>query len=81
MENNKPRKISSTILAFLYIFLHISKVFLKRKRKRDKQNWADSGPDGPSLRENGARPHPRGRLCAEALEVLSNRKRVRLLLF
>ena len=34
MENNKPRKISSTILAFLYIFLHISKVFLKKKKEK-----------------------------------------------
>ena len=71
MENNKPRKISFTILAFFYIFLHIYKVFLKKKKKRDKQNWADSGPDGPSLRENGTRPRPRGRFCAEALGVLT----------
>ena len=71
MENNKPRKISFTILAFFYIFLHISKVFLEKKKKRDKQDWADSGPDGPSLRENGARPRPRGRFCAEALGVLT----------
>jgi hypothetical protein len=35
MENNKPRKISFTFLAFFYIFLHISKVFLKKKRKKD----------------------------------------------
>ena len=71
IENNKPRKISFTILAFFYIFLHISKVFLKKKKKRDKQDWADSGPDGPSPRENGTRPRPRGRFCAEALGVLT----------
>jgi hypothetical protein len=55
MENNKPRKISFTILAFFYIFLHISKVFLKKKKKRGKQNWADSGPDGPSPEGKRAR--------------------------
>ena len=44
MENNKPRKISFTILAFFYIFLPISKVFLKKKRKRVKQNWAGFSP-------------------------------------
>jgi hypothetical protein len=79
MENNKPRKISFTILAFFYIFLHIYKVFLKKKKKRDKQNWADSGPDGPSLRENGTRPRPRGRFCAEALGVLTKPEQGRLL--
>ena len=79
MENNKPRKISFTILAFFYIFLHIYKVFLKKKKKRDKQNWADSGPDGPSLRENGTRQRPRGRFCAEALGVLTKPEQGRLL--
>ena len=80
MENDKPRKISFTILAFFYIFLHIYKVFLKKKKKRDKQNWADSGPDGPSLRENGTRPRPRGRFCAEALGVLTKPEQGRSLL-
>jgi hypothetical protein len=37
MENNKPRKIGFTILSFFYIFLQISKVFRKKKRKRLKQ--------------------------------------------
>ena len=32
MENNKPRKISFTILAFFYIFLQIFKVFLQKKK-------------------------------------------------
>jgi hypothetical protein len=32
MENNKPRKISFTILAFFYIFLHISKALLEKEK-------------------------------------------------
>jgi hypothetical protein len=48
MENNKPRKISFTILAFFYIFLHIFKVLLKKKKEKEEQYWADSGPAGPS---------------------------------
>jgi hypothetical protein len=35
MENNKPRKISLTILSFFYIFLQISKVLLKKKKEND----------------------------------------------
>ena len=42
MENNKPRKISFTILAFFYIFLHIFKVLLKKKKV--KGNWAGFSP-------------------------------------
>ena len=67
MENNKPRKISFTTLSFFYNFLQISKVFLKKKKKRGKQNWADSGPDGPNLRENGAHPRPRWHLYRKVL--------------
>ena len=72
MENNKPRKISFTILAFFYIFLHISKVFLKKKRKRVKQNWAGFSPGGPDPREIARAPAPARRVCAEALGVLAN---------
>jgi hypothetical protein len=32
MENNKPRKISFTILGFFYHFLQFSKVQLKKKK-------------------------------------------------
>jgi hypothetical protein len=32
------------ILAFFYIFLHISKALLKKKRKRLKQCWAGFSP-------------------------------------
>ena len=32
-ENKEPRKIGFTILAFFYIFLHISKVFPKKKKE------------------------------------------------
>ena len=56
MENNKPRKISFTILAFFYIFLHISKVFLKKKRKRVKQNWAGFSPAAQVQRESARAP-------------------------
>jgi hypothetical protein len=35
MENNKPRKIGFTILAFSYIFLHISKALLEKEKEKD----------------------------------------------
>jgi hypothetical protein len=35
MENNKPRKINFTILAFFYIFLHISKALLEKEKEKD----------------------------------------------
>jgi hypothetical protein len=35
-ENKKARKISFTILPFFYIFLHISRVILKKKRRKNK---------------------------------------------
>ena len=79
MENNKPRKISFTILAFFYIFLHISKVFLKKKKKRDKQDWADSGPDGPSQRGKRPRAAAPWRLCRTTPAFLTKCKRVSLL--
>jgi hypothetical protein len=34
MENKKSRKIGFTILGFFYNFLWISKVLLKKKRKK-----------------------------------------------
>ena len=66
MENNKLRKISFTILAFFYIFLHISKVFLKKKRKRVKQNWAGFSPAAQD--QGGKRPRAAApwRLCTGA---------------
>ena len=79
MENNKPRKISFTILAFFYIFLHISKVFLKKKKKRDKQDWADSGPDGPSQRGKRPRAAAPWRLCRKGLGVVFIWRQVLLL--
>jgi hypothetical protein len=33
-ENKKPRKIGFTILGFFYIFPWISKVILKKKRRK-----------------------------------------------
>jgi hypothetical protein len=33
-ENKKPRKIGFTILGFFYIFPWISKVILKKKKKK-----------------------------------------------
>jgi hypothetical protein len=33
-ENNEPRKLSFIILGFFYNFLHISKVLLKKKKKK-----------------------------------------------
>ena len=69
MENNKPRKISFTILAFFYIFLHISKVFLKKEKEKD---WIELGriqPSGPGPGRKGAR-------APRALAVLQNDPRV-----
>ena len=71
MENNKPRKISFTILAFFYIFLHIFKAPLKKKRKNSKQYWAKFKLGGPTARETGARPRPRWQLCSKVLGVLT----------
>jgi hypothetical protein len=71
MENNKPRKISFTILAFFYIFLHISKVFLKKKKKRIKQNWAGFSPAAQSREERRPRAPAPWRLCRRDLEFLT----------
>jgi hypothetical protein len=35
-ENKKPRKIGFTILGFFYIFPWISKVILKKKRRKSE---------------------------------------------
>jgi hypothetical protein len=35
MENNNSRKISFTILAFFYIFLHIFESLLKKKKEKN----------------------------------------------
>jgi hypothetical protein len=57
MENNKPRKISFTILAFLYIFLHILKLCWKKKKKKIKGNWAGFSPAAQD--QGGKRPRAR----------------------
>jgi hypothetical protein len=51
-ENKKARKISFTILPFFYIFLHISKVLLKKKKENTQQYWAQTGPSGPTSRRS-----------------------------
>ena len=59
MENNKPRKISFTILSFFYNFLHISKALLEKEKEKD---WIELGriqPSGPGPGRKGARAHPR----------------------
>jgi hypothetical protein len=65
MENNKPRKISFTILAFFYIFLHISKVFLKKKKKKVSTVMGWIQPRRPRSRVKRARAHPRPGIFAE----------------
>jgi hypothetical protein len=68
-ENKKPRKIGFTILPFFYIFLHISKVLLKKKKENTQQYWAESSPAGPDPGRSAParahalaalRRHPRG---------------------
>jgi hypothetical protein len=61
MENNKPRKISFTILAFFYIFLHISKVFLKKKKGKELNRTGPDSAQAAQIRaKSRARPRPRG---------------------
>ena len=75
MENNKPRKISFTILAFLYIFLHILKLCWKKKKKKIKGNWAGFSPAAQVQRESApARPAP-WRFCRTTPASLSNSER------
>jgi hypothetical protein len=79
IENKKSNKIGFTILGFFCNFLEISKVPLKKKKKRVEQCWADSSPTGPVPGENERAPMPAGQICAEALNVLDNLKWVLLL--
>jgi hypothetical protein len=64
-ENKKPRKIGFTILRFFYIFPWISKVILKKKKKKTQQYWAQTGLSDPSPRRSMRTPAP-------ALAVLQN---------
>jgi hypothetical protein len=79
MENNKPRKISFTILAFFYIFLHISKALLEKEKEKVETVMGRFQPSGPVPGRKGARARPRWRLCTKALTVLANLNQVRLL--
>jgi hypothetical protein len=56
MKNKEPRKIGLTFLPFLYIFLQISQVLQKKKRKKLKQYWAESSPNGPACTGTETRP-------------------------
>ena len=47
MENNKPRKISFTILAFFYIFLPIFESLLKKKKGKELIEPGRIQPIGP----------------------------------
>jgi hypothetical protein len=55
MENNKPRKIGFTILAFFYIFLHISKTFQKKKKEKASTVMGWIQPRRPRSRAKRAR--------------------------
>ena len=74
MENNKSRKISLIFLGFFYNFLQISRVLLKKKKEKEEQYWADSGPAGPSPSGFARAPAPARRLCAEALGLTAKQK-------
>jgi hypothetical protein len=47
MENKKPRKIGFTILAFFYIFLHISKALLEKEKEKVETAMGRFQPSGP----------------------------------
>jgi hypothetical protein len=79
MENNKPRKISFTILAFFYIFLHIFKALLEKEKEKVETAMGRLQPSGPVPGRKGARARPRRRLCTKALTVLANSIQVCLL--
>jgi hypothetical protein len=69
MENNKPRKISFTILAFFYIFLHISKALLEKEKEKVETVMGRFQPSGPVQR--GKAP-----ARTRALAALQKRPRV-----
>jgi hypothetical protein len=75
MENNKPRKISFTILSFFYNFLHIFEALLKKKKEKNSNSDGSYLAQRPSSREKGARAPARWRLCKKGPEFLSNSKR------
>jgi hypothetical protein len=60
MENNKPRKISFTILSFFYIFLQISKVLLKKKKEKVETVMGWIQPRRPRFTQKRARARARG---------------------
>jgi hypothetical protein len=64
MENNKPMKISFTILAFFYIFLHIFESLQKKKKGKTLHSTGlKQACAGPVRAE--ARPcvRPRWQVC------------------
>ena len=67
MENNKPRKISFTILAFFYIFLHISKALLEKEKRKELRRT------GPVLAQTA---QVQGNARPRALAVLRRDPRV-----
>jgi hypothetical protein len=67
MENNKPRKISFTILAFFYIFLHISKALLEKEKGKCSNSDGPDSAQRPSSREER---RPRAPARARSLAVL-----------
>jgi hypothetical protein len=56
MENKKPRKIGFTNLGFFYNFLHISKLYCKRKRKSFNSAGPILAQPAHKHRKRGARP-------------------------
>jgi hypothetical protein len=76
MENNKPRKISFTILAFFYIFLHIFESLLKKKKEKELIELGRIQPSGPGPEGKRARAPPRWRLYRKDLGFLVKCERI-----
>jgi hypothetical protein len=78
-ENKESRKIGFTILGFFYDFLEFHELWQKKKKKRDAQSWADSGPNRPNYSRIVRAPAPAVGTFQKDPVLLDNRKWVHAL--